>query len=59
MQVYRSFGILRTLIILCLWDIAPFSVYMCMYLLMFAVMFKVLGVNIKADNYPGMNDFGM
>ena len=59
MQVYRSFGILRTLIILCLSDITPFSCYMCMYLLMFAVFFKVLGVNVKADAYPGMNDFGM
>ena len=59
MQVYKKFGILRTLIIICLHDIMPFSCYMCMYLLMFAVMFKVLGVNIHGNAYPGMNDFGM
>ena len=58
MQVYKKYGILRTLIIMCFIDILPFSSYMCMYLLMFAVMFKVLGVNISDSDYPGMNDFG-
>jgi hypothetical protein len=37
----------------------PFTIYMTMFLLMFSILYKILGVNIGKDNYPGMNDFGM
>jgi hypothetical protein len=32
---------------------------MLMFLIMFALFYKVLGVNISITDYPGMNDFGM
>jgi len=59
MQVYTSFGLLRQLIIICIKDMMPFTIYMIMFLIMFALFYKVLGVNISQKDYPGMNDFGM
>lgn len=47
MQVYESFGLLRQLIIICLVDMVPFTMYMIMFLIMFSMFYKTLGVNIS------------
>ena len=55
MQLVPDFGRLSRLVFVCLKAISYFTVFLFLWLVMFAVLYGLLGTELNIDTYQGLN----
>jgi len=56
MQVQPKYGLLVELVTQCIKDIGPFTFFLFIYIFMFAAMYRVLGSDMAASGWQGLQN---
>lgn len=57
MKLFEKFGMLVQLIVTCLADVIPFTVFLCVWILAFTLVYKILGASAELESsYPRISE---